>query len=105
VANGSLTPAKVSGTAATLGANSFNGNQFINGTHVVTGGAVVLGNVGIGTGAPTSRLEILGQDGLAITGYQPFLTLRDTNAGNARGVISTGGHRVLIGRGRYVHKH
>ena len=48
------------------------------------------GNVGIGTTNPTSRLEISGQDGLAITGYQPFLTLRDTNAGNARGIISSG---------------
>ena len=40
-----------------------------------------------GTIAPTSKLEIAAQDGLAITGYNPFLTLRDTNAGNARGVI------------------
>lgn len=44
-------------------------------------------NVGIGTITPTSKLEIAAQDGLAITGYNPFLTLRDTNAGNARGVI------------------
>jgi hypothetical protein len=45
------------------------------------------GNVGIGTTNPTSKLEIAGQDGLAITGFQPFLTLRDTNASNARSVI------------------
>jgi hypothetical protein len=38
------------------------------------------GNVGIGTSNPTSRLEIAAQDGLAISGFQPFLTLRDTNA-------------------------
>ena len=44
-------------------------------------------NVGIGTITPTSKLEIAAQDGLAITGYNPFLTLRDANAGNARGVI------------------
>ena len=44
-------------------------------------------NVGIGTITPSSKLEIAAQDGLAITGYNPFLTLRDTNAGNARGVI------------------
>jgi trimeric autotransporter adhesin len=44
-------------------------------------------NVGIGTITPSSKLEIAAQDGLAVTGYNPFLTLRDTNAGNARGVI------------------
>lgn len=45
------------------------------------------GNVGIGTTAPTSKLEIVGQDGLAITGAKPFLTLRDTSAISARGII------------------
>jgi hypothetical protein len=51
------------------------------------------GNIGIGTLTPTSKLEIAAQDGLAITGYQPFLTLRDASSGNSRGVIQgvTGG--------------
>jgi hypothetical protein len=48
------------------------------------------GNVGIGVSNPTSKVEIAAQDGLAITGFQPYLTLRDTNAGGARGIISTG---------------
>lgn len=43
-----------------------------------------LGNIGIGTTAPTSKLEIAAQDGLAITGFQPFLTFRDTNSTNRR---------------------
>ncbi len=38
------------------------------------------GNVGIGTWQPTHKLEIAGQFGLRIAGYQPFLTLTDTNA-------------------------
>ena len=46
--------------------------------------------MGIGTFSPTSRVEIAAQDGLAITGFQPFMTLRDTGAGGARAVISTG---------------
>ncbi len=56
------------------------------------------GKVGIGTINPTSRLEIAAQDGLAITGYQPYLTLRDANAGNSRAVIqSVGGGMSLLG--------
>jgi len=42
------------------------------------------GNVGIGTWSPTSKLEIVAQDGLTIGGYQPFLTLSDGNANWAR---------------------
>ena len=38
------------------------------------------GNVGIGTNAPTSKVEIVGaQDALKITGYQPVMTLRDSS--------------------------
>jgi hypothetical protein len=44
------------------------------------------GNVGIGTDAPSSKLEIVAQDGLKISGYQPFLTLTDTSAGIARNI-------------------
>jgi hypothetical protein len=36
------------------------------------------GNVGIGTATPGSKLEIAAQDGLNIAGFQPFLTLTDT---------------------------
>jgi len=47
------------------------------------------GNVGIGTPNPTSKVEIAAQDGLKITGFQPFLTLRDT-ATNARSILAGG---------------
>jgi hypothetical protein len=39
---------------------------------------------------PTSRVEIAAQDGLTISGFQPFMTLKDTGAGGARALISTG---------------
>lgn len=55
-----------------------------------------MGSVGIGTATPTSRLEISGQDGLAITGYQPFLTLRDTNSGGSQGVIQSANGRIHL---------
>jgi hypothetical protein len=45
------------------------------------------GNVGIGTTNPTSRVDIYAQDALNMVGYQPFLTLTDSNAGWARARI------------------
>lgn len=46
------------------------------------------GNVGFGGAADsTSRLQIHAQDGLRIAGYQPFLTLADTNASGARASV------------------
>jgi len=43
--------------------------------------------VRVNTGTGTSKVEILAQDGLAITGFQPFITLRDANGGNARSCV------------------
>jgi hypothetical protein len=48
-----------------------------------------VGNVGIGTFAPTSKLEIAGQDALKLTGPQPLLTFQDSDEGNARGSIQS----------------
>lgn len=55
------------------------------------------GKIGLGTSLPASKLEIRGQDALTIRGYQPFLTFRDSNAGNARHVIQSvdGGLNLL----------
>jgi hypothetical protein len=47
------------------------------------------GAVGVGTTAPTSKLEIVAQDGLKINGYQPFLTLQDANASGKLGRIQS----------------
>jgi len=49
------------------------------------------GNVGIGTDFPASKLEIAGQDTIAMTGFQPFLTFKDSNAGNKRARIQSAG--------------
>lgn len=47
------------------------------------------GLVGIGTENPISKLEIAAQDALTMTGYQPFLTLRDSNSGNSRARVQS----------------
>lgn len=78
---------------------------YYTGTNVAAGAAhvntprfaiVSNGNVGIGTTNPISKLEIAAQDGLAITGYQPFLTLRDSNAGNARSRIQSANGDIVL---------
>jgi hypothetical protein len=59
------------------------------------------GNVGIGTTSPTSRLEIAAQDGLKISGFQPFLTLADTSAGSKSAFMQgVGGDALLLTNNR-----
>lgn len=62
----------------------------------ISGNGFFGGNVGIGTTSPTSRLQIAGQDGLSIVGFQPFFTLFDTNAGNARARIQNGNGDIVF---------
>jgi hypothetical protein len=50
----------------------------INSTSIVG----IDGKLGIGTASPSSKLDIVAQDALQITGYQPYLTLRDSNVSN-----------------------
>jgi hypothetical protein len=77
--------------------NSTVGSSFIrNGTTLqtanfnISGNGFLGGNLGIGMTNPTSRIEIAAQDGLAITGFQPFMTLRDTGSGGARSIFAGG---------------
>lgn len=53
------------------------------------------GNVGIGSAAPVGKLEVVGQDALRLVGYNPFLTLLDSNAGYARSRIQGVGGDVI----------
>lgn len=61
-----------------------NGNASVTQTTPFT--IMPNGNVGIGSTNPTSKLEIEGQDGLKIKGFEPFLTLLDANS-NSNGRI------------------
>jgi hypothetical protein len=57
---------------------------------------IVKGNVGVGTGAPTSKVEIAAQDGLKISGFQPFVTLNDTNTNKPAFMQGVDGDAVLL---------
>ncbi len=70
-----------------------DGRNYIRGETIL---ADTGGNVGIGTGAPTSKLEIAAQDGLNIKGYQPFLTISDLNAGGARSRIQGAEGKIIF---------
>ena len=47
------------------------------------------GNVGIGTSSPGSKLDVVAQDAIRATGFQPFLTLRDSSDANKGSRIQT----------------
>ena len=75
-----------------IGRDFTNGADFSEAMRITSNG-----KIGIGTHNPSSQVEIVAQDGLSITGFQPFLTLRDANAGNARSVVQgVNGDIVLI---------
>lgn len=81
--------ASPSSTLDVVGASELNGALTVDTSTLVVD--AVNDRVGVGTSTPSSKLEIAAQDGLAITGFQPFLTLRDTNASNARTRIANAG--------------
>ena len=105
VANGALSPAKISGTAATLGANAFTGDQSVNGRLTVTGnisgsslfmnsaGTAVHGIGGTGGQFETGTGLILRGRGL---GFDRFTVaangdVRTTGGLRVDGAISVGG--------------
>lgn len=56
------------------------------------------GKIGLGTTAPTSALDIRASSALNLMGLRPFMTMRDTGAGNATAAIqSQNGTLTLIG--------
>ncbi len=60
------------------------------------------GNVGVGSANPVAKLEVVGQDALRLIGYQPFLTLYDSNAGYAGSRIQGVGGEIVFEPQTYV---
>jgi len=54
------------------------------------------GNVGIGTASPGSKLDVVAQDAIRITGFQPFQTWRDSNDSNKGFRIQTAAGNTLF---------
>ncbi|MDQ6631446.1 MAG: hypothetical protein M3Y82_06770, partial [Verrucomicrobiota bacterium] len=90
-ANVTITP---NGNTLTLAAAGTSGGGIwnLNGTNAYYNG----GNVGIGSTNPQAKLEVAAQNALRLVGYQPFLTISDSNAGNARGRIQSVGGDMNI---------
>lgn len=90
VANGALSPAKITGTAATLGSNTFTGNQDIS-------GSMFVGNPnGVGVDAVSGIVGVRGSTGVggfAIVGSAPANGIAGQFNGAVRveGPLSVGG--------------
>jgi hypothetical protein len=86
---------ELTGNGGTDPASDFLGTTDGQPLVIRTNGAEAM-RINVG-GSGSSALEIAAQDGLAVTGFQPFITLRDANAGNRRSIVQgVDGHIVLI---------
>lgn len=84
-------------TASNLGTT---GNAATYDMRIDNNGNVGIGNISLAS-ALTSKLEIFAQDGMRISGFQPFLTLLDTNGGNKSSFMQgANGDAVLLTNSR-----
>jgi len=61
------------------------------------------GNVGIGGSPfPVAKLEVVGQDALRLIGFEPFLTLLDSNFGYTRSFIQSAKGEMILGPETYI---
>ena len=61
------------------------------------------GNVGIGGSPfPVAKLEVVGQDALRLIGFEPFLTLLDSNFGYTRSFIQSARGEMILGPESYL---
>ena len=103
--NGTTGISGVDGSAATPALQGTDTNTGISfGTDTVTintaGTARVTtdasGNVGIGTDSPGAKLDVVSQNAFRATGFQPFITLRDSNDSNKGFRVQTAGGNTLF---------
>lgn len=82
-------PVTKGGTGATTLTSGYvlkgNGTSAVSASVIYDTGT----NVGIGTSSPGSKLEVVAQDAIRATGFQPFLTLRDSSDSNKGSRIQT----------------
>ena len=88
------------GITGTIGATTASTGAFttISASGLITASGGITGTIGAttaSTGAFTS-LQVAGQDALQVTGYQPFITLRDSNGSNKGLRIQTASSEALF---------
>lgn len=88
-----------------IGSNSAHPMHFYSNNSAAVMTIGTSGSVGIGTTTPGAKLDIasqVGQDAVRITGYQPYVTLNDSNASNAGARIQNLGGEIYMYPVSYV---